>query len=603
MGNAPSTHNPELVDTSLDNWHGRKYETSSSRASSVSGSHRSSNSSHRRESGDDDDRDNRHSTSRYDEDVRDLQPFDTRSSASGSIKAKKSTRRPYDPRMTPLVEATAAVFHMNSMQEGREDAEDEDEDEISVTQRSAAVFDHLEEQASVGNAQPIVKLLETASIVSNILLGSGSESSSAGGGDEDDDEDDESCTSDTSEQLFKRLGSTEVIDTEKLKQNTVYELLDKVKSVDENQVAEFSSAVFEMLETAKSFSAQPVNERKLNIFRLLEENKLLGTTDETTNGDAPPPIEPKGSDAYFGTAKYGREDYPEVRASSAASPAKLLPKKYNENHNSFEDDDISIVDEITEVSSSKRSIPIQNMEGQPIDLTFVQDFDNAFNDFIGQNPKFLLKSPDLVHNIRIAKLQKLLAYMNAKERNLLTNVAKLKANKQGMEDSYQTLLREAARAKAARQIYFQAELEKINMISQTLEAKFKWAIVASAEIRTKKHQMLRQRYAEETPDQNHMDLIRRIPRDVAGENLLAIIRDDGIPSTMAANEKSEAVRKLQVNIAFLTGEVKIWQRKLEAMEAEKQKVSWIESILQQLTERQMKKLKTKFQKKTGIHFE
>jgi hypothetical protein len=192
--------------------------------------------------------------------------------------------------------------------------------------------------------------------------------------------------------------------------------------------------------------------------------------------------------------------------------------------------------------------------------------------------------------------------MNAKERNLLTNVAKLKANKQGMEDSYQTLLREAARAKAARQIYFQADLEKVTMISKTLEAKFKWAVVASAEIRTKKHQIMRHQYAEESPDGKRDDLIRRIPRDVAGEHLISIIRDDGISSNMTPAVKAEGIRKLQVDIAFLSSEVKIWQRKLEIMEGEKQKVSWIETILQQLTEKQMKKLKGRFQKKTGIQF-
>jgi hypothetical protein len=553
MGNRPSTHNPELVDTSLDDWYGRKYEGRGATTTYKTSDWAPHNN---------DERDApRSSSGRYDEDVRD-----------NSIVARKSNRRPYDKRMTPLVEATAAVFHLNSMDQ-------DDDDDVSVSQRSAAVFDHLEEQAREGNHQPIVTLLETATLVSNMFLGSNSETS------EEEEEGDEEGSSASSD-FFKRLGSTEIIDVEKLQNGAIFELLDKVKSVDENQVAQFSSAVFQMLETAKSFSAQPPNERKLNIFRLLEENNFLSPTAQTKG--------PVTDEHYYGSAKYGREDYPEVGST------KLLPRDYNEKHNSFEEEDVSILE--VDDSTAKRSIPIQTMEGEPIDLTFVQDFDNAFNEFIGQNPKFLLKSPDLVHNIRIAKLQKLLAYMNAKERNLLTNVAKLKANKQGMEDSYQTLLREAARAKAARQIYFQADLEKVTMISKTLEAKFKWAVVASAEIRTKKHQIMRHQYAEESPDGKRDDLIRRIPRDVAGERLISIIRDDGIPSNMTLTEKADGVRKLQVDIAFLSSEVKIWQRKLEIMEGEKQKVSWIETILQQLTEKQMKKLKGRFQKKTGIQF-
>jgi hypothetical protein len=553
MGNRPSTHNPELVDTSLDDWYGRKYEGRGA-------TNNYKNSDWAPHNNDERDAPSS-SSSRYDENVRD-----------NPIVARKSNRRPYDKRMTPLVEATAAVFHLNSMDQ-------DDDDDVSVSQRSAAVFDHLEEQAREGNHDPIVKLLETATIVSNLFLGSNSETS--GEEEEEGDEEGSSASSD----FFKRLGSTEIIDVEKLQTGAIFELLDKVKSVDENQVAEFSSAVFHMLETAKSFAAQPPSERKLNIFRLLEENNFLSEDCPTA---------PKTDEDYFGSAKYGHEDYPEVGST------KLLPRDYNEKHNSFEEEDVSILE--VDSSTAKRSIPIQTMEGEPIDLAFVQDFDNAFNEFIGQNPKFLLKSPDLVHNIRIAKLQKLLAYMNAKERNLLTNVAKLKANKQGMEDSYQTLLREAARAKAARQIYFQADLEKVSMISKTLEAKFKWAVVASAEIRTKKHQIMRHQYAEESPDGKRDDLIRRIPRDVAGEHLISIIRDDGISSNMTPAVKAEGIRKLQVDIAFLSSEVKIWQRKLEIMEGEKQKVSWIETILQQLTEKQMKKLKGRFQKKTGIQF-
>ena len=97
-----------------------------------------------------------------------------------------------------------------------------------------------------------------------------------------------------------------------------------------------------------------------------------------------------------------------------------------------------------------------------------------------------------------------------------------------MEEEYQVKLREVARSKAARQIYFKSELDKVSNISNTLEAKFKWAVVASAESRTKKHYQMRQDFAYEKPDETREQLLERLPKDVPGQAVMAVIRDDGV---------------------------------------------------------------------------
>ncbi|CAJ1947809.1 unnamed protein product [Cylindrotheca closterium] len=592
MGNQASTHNPELIDTSLEDWYG-----------GGGGGRGGSSKSRRHYDGDDDWAPSSRAprspktptalrspkTSMYDEDVRD--PI---------ASAKPSNI--FRPNLEPLVQATAAVFHMTSMDQNEENADwslparGADPDDVSVSDRSAAVFEHLEQQARKGNHKPFVKLLETATVVSQLLMGSHSEaseeverppvqsaSSDSSDEDSDDDSDDDDSSAEgsvTSEQsavgavgdnIFNRLGSTDIIDLESANAGDVFDLLDRV-SVDGNDVKDFSSAVFGMLEDAKSFSNQPPEERKVNIFRMLEENDMLSPreTESEMRDDIPQDRE----------AVEGREESPEMTDKEDGISVLETP-------------DVDTVD-------GKRSVQIKNMEGDPIDLAFVQDFDEAFNEFMGHHPKFLLKSPELVHNIRITKLQKLLAFMNAKEKSTAAELGELDGKKKKMEDEYHLRLRKAATAKAARQIYFQSELEKVAHVSNTLEAKFKWAVVSSAEARTKKHHMMRQDFAAEKPDECRDQLLERLPKDVPGQSILAVIRDDGIPSTMTAAEKGLEIRKLQMKIAFLASEVKIWQSKLEVMEEEKKKVAWVENILQQLTSKQLARLRGRHQRKTGI---
>jgi hypothetical protein len=115
--------------------------------------------------------------------------------------------------------------------------------------------------------------------------------------------------------------------------------------------------------------------------------------------------------------------------------------------------------------------------------------------------------------------------------------------------------------------------------------------------------MMRQDFAAEKPDETRDQVIARLPKDVPGQSVLAVIRDDGIPSTMTAAEKGLEIRKLQMKIAFLASEVKIWQTKLEVMEEERKKVAWVETILQQISKKQMSRLRGRHQRKTGIQVE
>lgn len=536
MGQGPSCHETEIFDTSLDDWYGSKYGCNQQSSDEWGDENDQNNDNYSL------DEENSITKGGYEKDVKGLE-----------------SKRSYDKEYDPLVETTAAVFHMN-MSEKRDDWDDD----ASVTERSATVFDHLEKEAREGNHEPVVKILETAANVAGVLKASFSQAS------------------EQSADILQMLSDGNMI--ENGQQAAIFGLLDKVRSVDEDHVNQFSSTVFKMLEEAKSLGVQPVEERKLNIFRMLE----------VTKPERPTLLPSPEDDYYYGSADDDREDYPEVKT-------KYLPPTYNKQ-DSFGFDESSIIDNISEAGKT-RSIPIQTIAGDSIDLLFVQDFDDAFNDFIGQNPKFLRKSPDLVHNIRVAKLQSLLAFLSVKEHLHLDDVKKADAVKKSMEDGYKARLREAIRGKAARQIYFKAELEKIALVSETLEAKLKWTTVALAEARVKRHQIMKHKYAIEKPDETCKEVIDRIPKDIAGLHLISMLQDDDELPELNETEKSEAIRKKQLDVALLTSEMKIWQRKMELLEKQTQNVSWIESVLHKISEKQMKKLKSKFQKKVGVQFD
>jgi hypothetical protein len=73
------------------------------------------------------------------------------------------------------------------------------------------------------------------------------------------------------------------------------------------------------------------------------------------------------------------------------------------------DPPIRMFSEVIHADSSDQEM--QEMQDE-IDINLVERFDHSFDEFIGLHRRFLLSNPHLVHNLRIAKLQKLLAHMD-----------------------------------------------------------------------------------------------------------------------------------------------------------------------------------------------
>lgn len=67
-----------------------------------------------------------------------------------------------------LMEASAAVFHYLNID--MEDNQSSLDDDISVVDMPAAVFDHLQYEAKAGNEKPLRQFFQTAKVVSDVLL-------------------------------------------------------------------------------------------------------------------------------------------------------------------------------------------------------------------------------------------------------------------------------------------------------------------------------------------------------------------------------------------------------------------------------------------------
>jgi hypothetical protein len=443
----------------------------------------------------------------------------------------------------------------------------------------------------------------------------------------------------------------------------VFHILDDAKSMDAHSISEFSSAVFHMLREAKSgdtnrrqnktnnhvvsfFEQQQafadgrsISDQSATIFKMLDNpihrlaiarnrrgGRLAPTPESSQRQGQPHHLSPNGSLAtrptsnnnyhhsrggreatipeepysvssydqerpYLNVAARQREDYPEVdnlqKKTTNTQHQELQPEQPTWGTTSGEDSD--------------------EEEEEDIDLEFVENFDSAFNEFISQNPKFLMNNPDLVHSLRVTKLQKLLEFQDAYEADLLEQLAYSKSQKSNLELEYHQKLREASRKKAAREINLQSDLDRLNLSTKLMEAKLTWQMVTLSEQRAKKQIRLVQKYKQQqqlagvvVSENTRQEWSQQVPTGPDGQ----AVRDAILaPPTGALSEEQEKdLVQFQVDNAFLSSEVTVMTKKLDYQKAFAKKHAWVESILLRVNAETMDKLKDRYQKKTGAMF-
>ncbi len=229
-----------------------------------------------------------------------------------------------------LMEASAAVFHYLTTA----DAESgyTMSDDVSIAERSAAVFDYLKEEASYGNEKPMRQFLQTAQVVSDVVLKkqfnrqpptqrydstNQRRMNRKEYSDEDHDElsvsqqqaaifqalehameEQDECSLDTSRQSPSMLQWLETKPDHDVQSvvsemsTTIFKVLDDtMQKVDEESVAEFSEAVSKLLETGnesyyygrKDDDTCSITERSAAIFKVLDRTAAPDVHTPTNN--------------------------------------------------------------------------------------------------------------------------------------------------------------------------------------------------------------------------------------------------------------------------------------------------------------------------------
>lgn len=496
-----------------------------------------------------------------------------------------------------VIEASAAVFHYLETKVM--------EDEMSISDRSRHVLKMIKKETKRGNMQPAYKFLATAKAVSEVLEEEGEENSQSG-----------------------------VSLAMSAQSHAIYHLL---QDEDQHSISEQSAAIFKILEVARSSDG---NEEEIDTPSRIQPRDAHGgqSSNEDCNAclkkdwwlPSPKSQETQRASGTGSTVFPGKDtfsdrylpDIPEVK--STADETEALSQE--EGRNGFVENYSEKYDRIFTASSSERKgqsqdIPVIHPVGAnhktfvdvtdlphlhvvdaDMDLEFVENFDHVYNDFVAAHPLLTLRNPDMVRNLRIYKLQKLLEYNELLERNLLGRLSDLQDEKLKMEETMQLQLREGARKKAARQTFLQSELNNLGWSTKRLEAQLRWKSLEYSQDRAKRQFVLRQKLKTIPRANTRNELVQMIPAGPEGQQL-KVLTDEAnygsMPNSLSPREEDK-LREVQVENSVMSAEIAKLRGRLDVLQMEGKKFAWVESILVKLDEATLFHLKQKFQRKEGL---
>ena len=289
----------------------------------------------------------------------------------------------------------------------------------------------------------------------------------------------------------------------------------------------------------------------------------------------------------------------------------------------------SLVDEVVdeeqeeEELSMTSSVKFLARQADAIDLDFVEEYDTAFNIFLTCHSKFLIANPDLMHNIRIIKLQKLVEGMEQDEYELQAQLEKTKQEKQLLENGWHHQLRDASGKKAARETHLQLYLGNIHYNTKCMEAQLTWHLICDAQ----QHVIQNEHFLQQQQQQqqikaavvavddndvdahNHhrLDLISSLPIGPDFDELRnAMLAPPITGYQLLTDEQEKDVQQFQMELPQMASMVKALKKKLAYQKATTTKRhAWVESVLLQMDDNKttMQQLKMRFQKISGVPLE
>jgi hypothetical protein len=310
----------------------------------------------------------------------------------------------------------------------------------------------------------------------------------------------------------------------------------------------------------------------------------------------------KGAENSNPLRSFQRDKYEPHGTTKAEEIDDEQNKLTNNDRNEYRED---LDDYVRSIGSQVDLTDLPHMHGieETMDLEFVEYFDMAFNEFIAAHPEFLNDHPDLVHNLRILKLQKLLEYNDSLECDLKGRIERLQKDKECMEESMHNQLKDAARKKAARQTFLQSDLNSLSWSTKRVHAQLRWKFLQYSGDRAKRQFKMRQQFKAIPQAHTRQDLMALIPEDVEGNRFKDAVQDTREESNsyiLSTEEEDQLFREYQAENSVMSAELATLTKKVSVLQMEAKKYAWVESVLLRLDEGTLYKLKAKFQKKEGI---
>lgn len=255
---------------------------------------------------------------------------------------------------------------------------------------------------------------------------------------------------------------------------------------------------------------------------------------------------------------------------------------------------------VEDMTPSPRSEFVEDMTPPPRS-EFVKFFNASFEKFVALHPHLHTIRPTIMKSLRSTKRRQLLDHITSKERDLLKQLAREKAEKDFIEKEFADALREASRVKAACQISLQSDLTKLHSETKSMQAELTWKFVDSSEVRAKRQWLIQNNHEQgmKRLGLTRRDIMKRIPHGPEGKELKDTLTYPSANNVLTPEQEKD-LQQLQVENAFMISELEVLKKKLASAKAISARQQWVESILQQMDSATMEKLRMEYSKNVGL---
>lgn len=267
-------------------------------------------------------------------------------------------------------------------------------------------------------------------------------------------------------------------------------------------------------------------------------------------------------------------------------------KRHTQVHystNSADEETLELEHYVTDSVDSESSSEIDAGEA---DLKFAMMYEDMFDSFVERHPH-LMMNPQLLEVLRVAKLKKVLEATHDQEEQLMTAILKLEEEKKWHLSRAQDKLSRESRKKAELAVALENDFAAMESEARSIEGDLKWQIIKICQSKARSERDLYEKLARSKVD-NILSLLPNV------EQCRAIYEAATTRSNpLRHKDQIKEFQDLQMEIAFMNGEIAALEKKLACEMTERQPRGWIDTMLLNMDARKMRQLKTEIEESVG----